>query len=145
MNILVKTACAVVIAVLLITSQKNVDVVHAQPKPHAVSKVSEKALIAPTAEVKPAVQPTQSPDPEQEAKAFIYQKESSNRTDAINTSSGACGIGQAWPCSKLPCTLQDYECQDRYFTGYMQNRYGSWQAAKSFWLSNCGSLQGCWW
>ena len=88
---------------------------------------------------------SESPDPEQEAKAFIYQKESSNRTDAINQSSGACGIGQAWPCSKLPCTLQDYECQDRYFTGYMQSRYGSWSAAKAFWLSNCGSGLGCWW
>lgn len=143
MNILIKTACAVVIAVLLITSQKNVDVV--QAKPHAVSKVSEKALIEPTAEVKPAVQPTQSPDPEQEAKAFIYQKESSNRTDAINPTSGACGIGQAWPCSKLPCTLQDYTCQDEYFTAYMQNRYGSWQAAKAFWLSKCDSGLGCYW
>lgn len=50
---------------------------------------------------------------EAEAKAFIYFKESTNRTDAINPESGACGLGQALPCSKLPCSLKDYGCQDQ--------------------------------
>lgn len=71
-----------------------------------------------------------------EAKAFIYFCESGNRTDAINKSSGACGLGQALPCSKMACTLQDYACQDAWFTRYMQNRYGTWENAKAFWIKN---------
>lgn len=70
------------------------------------------------------------------AKAFIYAKESGNRTDAINPSSGACGLGQALPCSKLPCTLSDYACQDAWFTNYAMQRYGSWEAAQAFWVAN---------
>ena len=73
---------------------------------------------------------------EEEAKAFIYFKESTNRTDAINPESGACGLGQALPCSKLPCSLKNYGCQDEWFTGYMSQRYGSWSSAKYFWLAN---------
>ncbi len=71
-----------------------------------------------------------------EAKAFIYQKESGNRTDAINPGSGACGLGQALPCSKLPCSLSDYACQDAWFTNYAMQRYGSWENARAFWQAN---------
>lgn len=74
---------------------------------------------------------------EQEAKAFIYLKESSNRTWAVNKSSGACGIGQSLPCSKLsnvcPNWETDYACSDGFFTQYMIKRYGSWANAKAFW------------
>ena len=72
---------------------------------------------------------------EAEAKAFIYQHESGNNPGAINASSGACGLGQALPCSKMPCSLDDYNCQDQFFTQYMQNRYGSWANAMNFWQS----------
>lgn len=71
-----------------------------------------------------------------DAKAFIYSRESGNRTDAINRTSGACGLGQALPCSKMGCSLQDYACQDAFFTRYMQGRYGTWDNAKAFWLRN---------
>jgi hypothetical protein len=70
------------------------------------------------------------------AKAFIYSHESGNNPSAINSSSGACGLGQALPCSKMPCVLGDYACQDNFFTGYMLARYGSWQNAMSFWQKN---------
>lgn len=70
------------------------------------------------------------------AKAFIYSHESGNRTDAINAGSGACGLGQALPCSKMPCTLSDYICQDAFFTNYAMNRYGSWEGAVAFWQSH---------
>lgn len=71
-----------------------------------------------------------------EAKAFIYQHESGNNPGAINADSGACGLGQALPCSKMGCGLDDYGCQDQWFTDYMLSRYGSWVAAMSFWQSN---------
>lgn len=84
-----------------------------------------------------AAAPTQAaPVSSNEAKAFIYQHESGNRTDAINAGSGACGLGQALPCSKLPCSLQDYACQDAWFTQYMVSRYGTWENARAFWLAN---------
>lgn len=80
------------------------------------------------------------------AKAFIYHKESGNHPCKINggainceyQGSKACGIGQALPCSKLrrDCSLADYACQDRWFTNYMKNRYGTWENAKAFWLVN---------
>ncbi len=73
-------------------------------------------------------------DTEVDAKAFIYASESSGRTDAVNPSSGACGLRQSLPCAKMPCSLSDYSCQDNYFTQYEQKRFGSWEAAKSYWL-----------
>lgn len=78
------------------------------------------------------------PAGEAAAKAFIYSHESGNRTNAINPSSGACGLGQALPCQKLTavCQLSDYACQDAYFTSYMRDRYGTWSAAQAFWLAN---------
>lgn len=68
-----------------------------------------------------------------DAKSCIYFHESGNRTNAINASSGACGLGQAWPCSKMPCSLSDYACQDAFFTNYALTRYGSWDAAWAYW------------
>jgi len=82
------------------------------------------AVAAPVVEPKPALVDNY--------KAYIYQKESGNNPQAINASSGACGLAQALPCSKMPCTLQDYACQDNYFTSYMLSRYGSWANAYNF-------------
>jgi hypothetical protein len=79
---------------------------------------------------------TTTPKTEAEAKLFIYQKESGNRTNAINKSSGACGLGQALPCSKLGCSLDDYSCQDKWFSNYAIRRYGSWVGAYQFWLTH---------
>lgn len=76
------------------------------------------------------------PIPEDAAKAYIYMKESGNNPGAINRSSGACGLGQALPCSKMGCSLSDYACQDAWFTQYMKNRYGTWNNAKAFWDSH---------
>lgn len=67
-------------------------------------------------------------------KDYIYQKESGNRTTAVN-SIGCRGLGQACPGTKLPCG-DDYACQDAWFTNYAIQRYGSWQAAYNFWINN---------
>jgi len=71
-----------------------------------------------------------------DAKMFIYMKESGNNPNAVNKSSGACGLAQALPCSKMNCALGDYACQDAWATNYMQSRYGTWENAKAFWLAN---------
>ena len=85
-----------------------------------------------SATVIPAAQASDNGD----AKMFIYMRESGNRPNAINASSGACGLGQALPCSKMPCSLSDYACQDAFFTSYMQARYGTWENARAFWLAH---------
>jgi len=73
------------------------------------------------------------------AMQFIFQHESGNRLDAVNEI-GACGIAQSLPCSKLsnvcPNWRTDGECQIRFFTNYAIGRYGSWEAAQSWWLSH---------
>jgi len=85
--------------------------------------------------------------PELEAKAFIYFKESSNNPTAQNAG-GCYGLGQ--DCNgivKDKCGAS-YECQNTFFTEYMLRRYGSWQAAKAFWLSARlidGRYVGNWW
>ena len=119
------------------------------PTPPPVEKPVTEPPVAP----KPTPKPKSYPMPEDQAKAFIYQKESGNNPAAVNKSSGACGLGQSLPCSKMasvcPNWQTDYECQDRWFTGYMQSRYGSWSKAVSFWkcTGQCGSTykKATWW
>lgn len=112
--------------------------VYAQPKPKAV-KVSEPQII--TEPVEPAPQP-ESIQLEavvtSDAMAFIFAHESSNNPTAINASSGACGLGQALPCSKLTniCSLDDVTCQTQFFTEYALARYGSWENAMAFWQTH---------
>lgn len=73
-----------------------------------------------------------------DAMSFIFAKESGGNPGAVNASSGACGLGQALPCSKLTsvCSLSDVGCQTAFFTNYANSRYGGWQGAKEFWLSH---------
>lgn len=72
--------------------------------------------------------------------------ESGCRTGAKNPTSGACGIPQAYPCSKLPCALNadGAVCQLKWMDAYVQRTYGNWDNALAKWYSRCGSPQGCW-
>lgn len=99
------------------------------------AKKAEEARIAaqPTPSFPPAPV-AQAASDTSDAKMFIYMHESGNRTSAVNAS-GCRGLGQACPGSKLPCG-DDYACQDAWFTQYMQNRYGTWENAKAFWLAH---------
>lgn len=65
---------------------------------------------------------------------------------AINPKSGACGIPQAYPCSKLPCTLDEAGvlCQLKWMQNYVVDRYTTWENALAKWHSRCGSKEGCW-
>lgn len=67
-------------------------------------------------------------------KQFVYQHESGCRTDAV-APNGACGLGQAWPCSKMPCSLSDFACQDAFFSQYAIDTYGGWPQAMNAWQS----------
>ncbi|WP_337248909.1 transglycosylase SLT domain-containing protein [Leucobacter chromiireducens] len=67
---------------------------------------------------------------------YIASKESSWNPNATNASSGACGLIQAYPCSKVPGNGYDPVDNLRWATGYATDRYGSWKDAYAFWTAN---------
>ncbi len=74
----------------------------------------------------------------------LWGNESSWNTDAINPSSGACGIPQAWPCSKIGANWRDPRTQLEWGASYIQRTYGTPSNALAKWYSRCGSDKGCW-
>lgn len=67
---------------------------------------------------------------------YIASRESNWNPNATNASSGACGIIQALPCSKVPGSGYDPVDNLRWANGYAVGRYGSWAAAYDFWTAN---------
>ncbi|QYM75907.1 transglycosylase SLT domain-containing protein [Leucobacter luti] len=67
---------------------------------------------------------------------YIASRESTWNPNATNASSGACGLIQAYPCSKVPGNGYDPVDNLRWATGYATDRYGSWAAAYAFWTAN---------
>lgn len=71
---------------------------------------------------------------------FIIAHESGWRPFAHNASSGAYGLCQALPGTKMASAGADWETnpvtQLRWCTGYAQARYGGWSGAHAFWLNN---------
>ena len=61
--------------------------------------------------------------------------ESGWRPYVYNSSSGACGLFQALPCSKLGAPLEDVSNQARWGLAYIKNRYGDPATAYATWLS----------
>lgn len=67
---------------------------------------------------------------------FMVQKESGWNPNAVNKSSGACGLAQALPCSKVPGNPYDPVTSLNWMNGYVNGRYGGWAGAYSFWTQN---------
>lgn len=67
---------------------------------------------------------------------YVVKKESGWNPNATNASSGACGLVQALPCSKVPGGGYDPVANLKWADGYAKGRYGSWAGAYSFWISN---------
>ena len=65
---------------------------------------------------------------------WVVKKESGWNPNAVNKSSGACGIPQALPCSKLPD--HSPEGQVDWMIAYIQDRYDTPSQARSFHLSH---------
>lgn len=78
---------------------------------------------------------------------LIY-RESGCRVDARNASSGAYGIPQSLPGSKMLEMGDDWETnpvtQIRWMIQYVNNRYGGWQQALDYWwcTGTCSTLYG---
>ena len=68
----------------------------------------------------------------------IFMRESGNNPSAINPTSGACGLPQSLPCSKMNCELSEAgrACQTEWARQYAVSRYGSFVQAWEFWLAN---------
>ena len=74
------------------------------------------------------------------ATVYIINHESGWRVNATNASSGAYGLPQALPGSKMASAGADwatnYQTQLKWFWGYCNSRYGSVQGAYNFWVAN---------
>lgn len=70
----------------------------------------------------------------------IIYRESGCRVDARNVNSGAYGIPQALPGSKMASVGADWETnpvtQIRWMAGYVTGRYGGWKQAIEFWYAH---------
>ncbi len=67
---------------------------------------------------------------------FIVKHESGWNPNATNRSSGACGLVQALPCSKVPGNGYNPVDNLRWGSGYAGGRYGGWAGAYAFWTSH---------
>ncbi len=67
---------------------------------------------------------------------YIVSRESSWDPLAVNKSSGACGLAQALPCSKLGTNWSDPVHALSWQYNYVTNRYGGYQQAVAFWKIN---------
>ncbi len=76
------------------------------------------------------------PEDHLEAALYIVYHESGCRVDASNTASGAYGIPQALPGSKMASAGADWETnpvtQLRWMDSYVRGRYGGWPEAVNF-------------
>lgn len=83
-----------------------------------------------------------------EAAIDLIYRESGCRVDATNPSSGAYGIPQSLPGSKMAAFGSDWETnpvtQIRWMENYVNTRYGGWQQALDFWWCTgaCSNLYG---
>ncbi len=63
----------------------------------------------------------------------LIMHESGCNVNSVNRSSGACGIPQALPCSKLGSARGNPVAEIQWADNYVRSRYGSWAAAVAFW------------
>lgn len=66
----------------------------------------------------------------------IVTRESGWNPNAVNASSGACGLGQQLPCGKWAGAWNDSVAALRAMNSYVNGRYGGWPQAVAFWNSN---------
>lgn len=75
----------------------------------------------------------------------LIDSESSWNPNSINKSSGACGLTQALPCSKLGNNWNDPVIALKWGDQYVKDRYGSWIAAWNFWQNESPKYNGSHW
>ena len=63
---------------------------------------------------------------------LLVTRESGWNPNAVNKSSGACGLGQQLPCGKWPGAWNDPVAALKAMNTYVQ-KYGGWAGANAFW------------
>ena len=64
---------------------------------------------------------------------FMVGKESGWNPNSLNKSSGACGLAQALPCSKVGPNWSNPVVSLNWMNNYVNGRYGGWEGAYNFW------------
>lgn len=104
------------------------------PKPETVqvtAPVVETPTVAPTQPTGTCAEWMQAAGVTDEVNAAeLIRRESGCNPNAVNASSGACGIPQALPCSQLGTS--DPVQQIKWMQDYVVRRYGSWAGAVQF-------------
>lgn len=67
---------------------------------------------------------------------YIVSRESGWNPRAVNPYSGACGLAQAYPCSKLGSRWYDPVVALKWQYNYVNERYGGYAGAYNFWVRN---------
>ncbi len=67
---------------------------------------------------------------------WMVMRESGWNPNAVNASSGACGLAQALPCSKLGPNWNNPVVALNWMNNYVNGRYGGWEGAYTFWQVN---------
>jgi uncharacterized protein YabE (DUF348 family) len=67
---------------------------------------------------------------------YIVGRESGWNPNATNQRSGACGLAQALPCSKVPGNPYNPIDSLNWMNGYVNSRYGGWQGAYDYWQTH---------
>lgn len=67
---------------------------------------------------------------------YIVGRESGWNPNATNKSSGACGLAQALPCSKVPGNPYNPIDSLNWMNGYVNGRYGGWMGAYNYWQAH---------
>lgn len=115
----------------------------AKPKPKPKPKVVERPPVEVPKSKEDLLRAAGIPESDWQAVDYIVSKESSWRHDAVNASSGATGLCQSLPASKMASAGGDYMTnpvtQLKWCHQYAQDRYSGWWSAHAFWLANA------WW
>lgn len=67
---------------------------------------------------------------------YIVSRESGWNPNAVNPYSGACGLAQALPCSKVGAGATNPIVALQWQYGYVNARYGGYAGAYDFWVTN---------
>lgn len=67
---------------------------------------------------------------------YMVGRESGWNPNAKNPTSGACGLAQALPCSKVGANWMNPVVSLNWMNNYVNGRYGGWAGAYAFWQAN---------
>jgi hypothetical protein len=127
-----------------IENQKKIDELQKQVQAKKDAQTVAKVGVTPKASASPAISGTKEdwlrasgiPESEWWAVDSIVSRESSWNPNAVNPSSGACGLGQQLPCGKWAGAWNDPVAALKAQYGYVVARYGGYPQAVAFWNAN---------